>query len=116
MLILSNTSGVQTFTIIPRFEPTTNVEVVFTSEVENKETHSFIVDGSYQNGKLSIDNTFSPTLELNTFYSIKVNAIGGTLAWRGRAFVTDQTSLPKFTVNENKFTEYQNNDNEFIVV
>jgi hypothetical protein len=115
MIVLSNTADEQTFTVIPRFEPSGDVTVKFTSETQNKETHSFAYAASYSNGYLTIVNTFDPVLKLNTFYSIKVLE-GSDLVWRGRCFATDQTDYPKFTVNDGKFEEYQDNNNEFITI
>ena len=115
MLILSNTTEEQTFTIIPRYEPSEDVTITFVSETENKQTHQFVYAATYLNGYLSISHIFSPVLKLNNFYTFKVT-IGDALIYRGKAFVTDQTNLPKFTLNDNKFVIYEGNNNEFLTI
>ena len=115
MIILSDTAAEQTFTIIPRFKTSGSLDFTFTNETQNKVSNTFAYAGTYANGVLTINTTFSPVLKLNTFYSITVFS-GLELLWRGRAFVTDQTELPKYSINENKFDEYDGNNNEFIVL
>jgi hypothetical protein len=38
------------------------------------------------------------------------------LIWRGRCFVTDQTDLDKFTINEGIYNEPTQTNNEFIIL
>lgn len=115
MLILTTSSDAQTFSVIPRFEPTTDVQVVFTSKAQNKETHDFTYSATYSNGYLTIENTFSPILVEQQNYSVVVLE-GSDLVWRGRAYVTDQSNLPKFEVNEGEFTEPTQSNNDFIII
>lgn len=115
MIILSNTADAQTWTVIPRYEPSTDVTVTFRSESENKVAYTFTYSATYSNGYLSITHTFDPVLTLNRFYEINVKE-GAALIWKGKAYVTDQTDYPVYTINQDKFTEYQNNDNEFVII
>ena len=115
MLILTTTSDAQTFTVIPRYEPTTDVAVTFTSKEQNKQTHSFTYAALYANGYLTIINSFDPVLVEQQQYSVEVK-VEDVLYWRGRATVTDQTILPKFEVNNEEFTEPTQSDNEFIII
>ena len=115
MLILSTTSDVQEITVIPRFEPSGDVVITFKSEQQNKVTHTITDSGSYLDGYYTISNAFDPVLKDKEFYLVEIKE-GSDLVWRGRAFITDQTSLPKFTIAENVFTEPTQSNNEFIVL
>jgi hypothetical protein len=115
MIILSDTADEQELVIIPRVEPIGDVDVTFESEVQNKIVHSFTASATYLNGYLTIQHTFSPVLVLNQFYRIQVED-AGALIWRGRCFVTDQTDLDKFTINEGIYNEPTQTNNEFIIL
>ena len=114
MVILTTSAAAQTFIIIPRFEPTGNVDVTFTSEQQNKLTHTFNFAATYLNGYLTITNTFSPALVDAQNYIIEIKD-GAELCFRGKAFITDETDFPKFSINENVFTEQPSN-NEFVII
>lgn len=115
MIVLDTGSDEQTFSVIPRFEPSGSVTVTFRSEQQNKQTHSFTYAATYENGYLTIANTFSPTLKNNNKYLVEVKE-GATLLWRGKCFVTDQTDLPKYTINEDVYTEPVQSNNDFVII
>jgi hypothetical protein len=115
MVILSDTSNSQTFSIIPRFEPTGDVTVTMYSEQQNKLTHTLTITGVYSNGYLSLSSAFSPVLVLNQNYRLEIKD-GLELCWRGKVFVTNQTDLPQFTINEGVYTQPTQTDNSFIII
>lgn len=115
MIVLSPAATSQTFKVIPRFEPTGNVDVTFYSKSQNKQTHNFNYAATYADGYLTIVNTFSPVLVNNTPYTVEVKD-GEELCWRGRCFVTDQTNLPKYTLNDGAYDEPVQSDNSFVIV
>ena len=115
MLILTSTVDEQEITVIPRFEPSGDVTVTFKSEQQNKVTHTITDSGSYSNGYYTFSSAFDPILKDKEFYVVEIKE-GSDLVWRGRAFITDQTSLPNFTIAENVFTEPTQSNNEFIVL
>jgi hypothetical protein len=114
MIILTTSASSQSFSVIPRFEPTANVDVTFTSEQQNKLTHTFSFAATYLNGYLTISNTFSPLLVDAQNYIVEIKD-GAELCFRGKAFITDQTNFPKFSINQSVFTEQPSN-NEFIII
>lgn len=117
MVILTDTSSAQDITVIPRYKPIGNVRVTLRSESKNKVTHTLIITPTYSNGYLTMTNSYSPALKLNTFYELKVDADNSPSfdqIYRGKVFVTDQIDLPVYTINEGEFTEFQGNDNEFL--
>ena len=115
MLILTTSSSEQTFSVIPRFEPTSNVTVTLRSKQQNKQTHSFSYAATYSNGYLTIANTFSPVLVEGQSYILEIKE-GSDLAWRGKVFVTDQTDEVKFSINEGVYTEAPATSNEYIII
>lgn len=114
MTILTTSALAQSFSVIPRFEPTADVDVTFTSEQQNKLTHTFSFAATYLNGYLTITNTFAPVLIDGQNYIVEIKD-GAELCFRGKAFITDQTNFPKFSINENIFTQQPSN-NEFIII
>ena len=114
MVILTTSAASQTFTVIPRFDPTTDVVVTFTSEQQNKLTHTFAFAATYLNGYLTISNTFSPLLVDAQNYIIEVMD-GAELCFRGKSFITDQTDFPKFSINNGAYVKQPSN-NEFIII
>ncbi len=114
MVILTTSAASQSFEVIPRFEPTGNVDVTFTSEQQNKLTHTFNLAATYLNGYLTIANTFSPVLVDGQNYIIEIKD-GAELCFRGKAYITDDTDFAKFSINENVFTE-QSSNNEFVII
>jgi hypothetical protein len=114
MIILTTSAASQSFTVIPRFEPTANVDVTFTSEQQNKLTHTFNFAATYLNGYLTITNTFAPVLIDGQNYIVEIKD-GAELCFRGKSFITDQTTFAKFSINESIFTE-QPSSNEFIII
>jgi len=116
MIVLNTSSDEQTFTVIPRFEPTATITITFFSEQQNKQTHSFTDDTpNYSNGYLTINNTYDPALVDQNKYVVEIKETG-VLCWRGKCFVTDQTDLPKFTINEGVYDEPTQSSNEFIII
>lgn len=65
------------------------------------------------NGFMHLTSTFD--LVKNRFYGVKV-VYDGDLIYRDRVFCTDQTNLPKFTVNEGVYTEETTYNNEYIII
>lgn len=115
MIVLDTGSDEQTFSVIPRFEPSGSVTVTFKSEQQNEQVQSFTYAASYLNGYLTIAHTFDPVLKNNNKYLVEIKE-GSTLAWRGKCFVTDQTDLPKYTINENIYSEPVQSNNEFVII
>ena len=115
MLILSTTSEEQTFSVIPRFEPTSSVTITLVSEQQNKQTHSFTYAATYLNGYLSITKAFSPVLVESNSYILTIKD-GAELCFRGKIFVTDQTDRPQFTINEGVYTEAPATSNEYVII
>lgn len=120
MIVLTTTSSPQTVTVIPRYEPTGTVRVTIISEEQNKRVRQFNTSYTYTNGVLSFNIPASSSgFVEDTFYSMKVEEQDGAnynMLHRAKIFVTDQTTLPKYTTQENEFTEYQDNNNEFVII
>lgn len=121
MDVLLTTASTQTWTIIPRYAPSSAIKVYFTRESENKVSHTFTVSpakSNYTNGFLTIENAFSPVLVEGEFDTYKVveNSGNEPLLYRGKVFVTDQTQIPKYTQNKNRYNQYSGNNNEYIII
>lgn len=115
MLILSTSSSSQSFSVIPRHEPSGDVTVTFVSSQQNKQTHSFTYAATYANGYLTIVNTFDPVLVENNSYLMTVKD-GSDVIYRSLVYVTDQTDEPKFSINEGVYTEPSQSSNEFVII
>lgn len=115
MIYLSDSDEAQTWTVIPRIEPTENVAVTITSEDQNKQLYSFSYAATYSNGYLEIVHTFDPVLTLNNSYIIEVKN-ASELIFRGKIYCTDQTDLPAFSINDGQFTEITQSNNEFTII
>lgn len=121
MVILSTGTGAQDITVIPRFEPTGNVRVTINSDDKNAQQHQSTISPTYSNGYLTMSVTFASGEDLKEGrnYSVKVEEeidSVWTMAYRGLIYCTDQTDLPKYTINSGKFTEYASADNEFLTI
>ena len=121
MTILTTSSSPQSISVIPRFEPTGTITFILRSEDQSKTIVNANISQAnytYSNGYLSFDRTFSPVLVESEFHNITIKEQGGSerLIFRGKAFVTDQAVLPKFTTQEGEFTEYSGNNNEYIII
>ena len=114
MIILTTSAEIQTISVIPRFEPTTDVTITLVNEQQNKQTHTFSYAASYANGYLTIEKAFDPVLVNANNYLITIKE-GENLCWRGKIFVTNETDYPKFTINEGKFKPHSTN-NEFVII
>lgn len=120
MIVLTTASSSQDVTVIPRYEPTGNVRVTLISEEQNKQVRQFNASYTYTNGVLTFSTPAgSSGLVENTFYSMKVEEQDGAnynMLHRAKIFCTDQTNLPKYTTQEDEFTEYAGNNNEFVII
>lgn len=124
MIVLRTTASSQTISVIPRFEPFEQLRYTLRSEDENKQVYQFTTSMgtpySYTNGYLNTSYAFnSPRLVEGQFYQLTVEEKDGgdwNLLYRGKIFVTDQTELDKYTTQQGDFEQYENNDNEFIIV
>lgn len=121
MLILTTSATSQNLTVIPRFEPTGDIRVTINSDDKNAQQIQTTVTPTYADGYLTARVIFdaSTALSEGQFYSVKmeeeIDSVF-TMAWRGMVFCTDQTNLPKFSINDGKFTENTANDNEFLTI
>jgi hypothetical protein len=121
MDVLTTSTGAQSITVIPRFEPTSTVRVTLKSDDQNAQQIQSTVTGTYSNGYLTVSLTFDAddSLTEGQFYSLKIEesiASVWTMAYRGLVYCTDQTDFPKYTINSGKFTEYAGNDNAFLTI
>lgn len=121
MQVLKTISSAQTISVIPRYEPTGTVRYTLRSEDENKQEAQANVAATYTNGYLTFDVSFTSPNQLieGQFYKLTVEEQDGSnykLLYRGKIYCTDQTTLPKYTTQENEFTEYTGNDNEYAII
>jgi len=111
MNIVTPAAGPKSIIIIPRSYPN-SVTAKLTNENTNT-TEVKTITPSSSNGFMTL--TASWILVNNNFYLFEVYN-GSLLIYRGRVFCTDQTNLPKYSVNYNKYTEADITDNSFIVI
>jgi hypothetical protein len=111
MIILSTSTGGQTFKIIPRSSPNTA-----TFELLDKSTRvssNIGITVSNSNGYMSITGFFS--LKEGRFYTFKVKD-GNTIIYRGTIFCTDQTNFNIFDVHSGEYTTENSYDNDFVIL
>jgi hypothetical protein len=111
MNIVTPSAGSKTITIIPRKYPA-SVTAKLTNENTNT-TEVKTITPVNSNGFMSLVSTW--TLTNDNFYLLEVFD-GTLLIYRGRVFCTNQTNLPKYSVNYNLYTEANLTDNSFIVI
>lgn len=122
MTVLTTSTGTQYITVIPRFNPNDeNIVVTLVSEDLNKRTHQITRASNrytYENGILTITVlTWNPALVEQGNYQLTITKESpATLLYRGKVFVTDQTSLPTFYQASGDFVEYSGNNNEYITI
>ena len=114
MIILQPIATEQSFSFIPRSQ--TYGALYITGESTNVTTEITIT--SFTNGDYydTINATFvngSFDLVNNTFYTLELKN-GTTTVHKDRIFVTDQTPVVNYSVNDGEFTSNVSN-NEFII-
>ena len=114
MIILQPILTVQTFSFIPRSQ--TYDGLFITGESTNVETEITIT--SFTNGDYydTINATFvngAFNLINNTFYTLELRQ-GTDVVHKDRIFVTDQTPVVNYSVNDGEFESNVSN-NEFII-
>jgi len=114
MIILQPIATEQSFSFIPRSQ--TYDALYITGESTNVTTEITIT--SFTNGDYydTINATFvngSFDLVNNTFYTLELKN-GTTTVHKDRIFVTDQTPVVNYSVNDGEFTSNVSN-NEFII-
>lgn len=105
------------FEYIPRQEPSGTVTMTIRSGSENKSIAATVssFSNTYSNGQAGIGFTTSIALKEGQFYNVDV-LDDGELIWRGLLFCTAQTDFPKYSLNSGKFTQFEDNNNQFIVI
>lgn len=122
MIVLTTGSGSKTITVIPRFEPTGTIRYTLRNEEQNKVVKQASKGSggyTYSNGYLSFSAGFDNHLIEGVFYTLTIEEQSGSnfnLLHRSKVFVTDQTVLPKYTTQNGEFTEYADNNNEFVII
>ena len=141
MKVLQETTDTQTLSFIPRIYPS-YVNYIITNEETNISVSKENVETLQNGGYLEIDDVFelkqgvfynidfyynsiatefenlviedSGTYEINTCFNTLSNE-GLKLIYRGRIFCSNQSDLEKFTMNENKYTEDNTYNNEYVI-
>tara|TARA_R110002012_G_scaffold309731_1_gene516947 strand:+ start:452 stop:808 length:357 start_codon:yes stop_codon:yes gene_type:complete len=116
MIILKVDTNPQSFKFIPRSKIYDGLYLH--DESENKTTQVAIDSNSSNDYYETITATFhttSPAFDLveNRFYRLLIKN-GSDVVYRDRIFVTNQTDLENFTVNENVYNSNAST-NEFII-
>jgi hypothetical protein len=111
MHILKPIGTSQDIVIIPRSHPA-SVDVELTDESTNT-TAEPVMTAVSLDGFLTLSGILS--VVDGRYYVIECFD-GLELIYRGRCFVTSQTDLPKYSVNEGVYTEEQSFDNDFIII
>lgn len=116
MIILKVDTNPQSFKFIPRSK--TYDGLFLHDESENKTTQITIASNASNDYYETITATFhiaSPafTLVKNRFYRLLVKN-GSDVVYRDRVFVTNQTDLENFTINDNVYNSNAST-NEFII-
>jgi predicted small secreted protein len=111
MIILTTSTGAQSFKIIPRSTPSS---VTFELTDKSKRTTSAVsVTVSNSNGYMTVNGSFN--LIANRFYSFIVKD-GSTVIYRGSIFCTDQTDYNVFDVHSGDYTTENSYDNDFVIL
>jgi hypothetical protein len=97
MKVLLPIATEQIIQIIPRFE-STNISFSIRDEETDITSTSAIVT-TYSNGYMSIPFTFDFTNSEGKSYEITVETAGGDLIYRGKIFITVQTDLQNYKMN-----------------
>lgn len=110
-------TGAQTIVCIPRSIPTASATFSVRAKTKNKTLYTITPTYSDDNGEVTVSWTPATGKEFieDNFYYFEIKE-GSTLLWRGQAYCTTQTDLPKFTINTGKFTQSTANDNTFITI
>jgi len=113
MKVLKEIATEQTITIIPR-EYVSNISYTLTNESDNTSVNKDNLATFIDSGYLTITDIFD--LKEGVFYNLECfydNNGTDKLIYRGRIFCTNQTSLDKFTMNENEYVQNDTYDNEY---
>lgn len=108
------TSGTQELKIIPRKDAAAPV-IKLTDKSTRKTTTvtpSKSVDGDY----MVLTGTFSLTEDNLYSYRVQLSSEDDEEIYRGLIYCTDQTSLDKYFINEDEYTEETSFDNEFVII
>lgn len=120
MIVLTTASGSKTIQVIPRVEPTGTVRYTLRNEDENKVVKQASAGSyTYTNGYLEFSTGLDNLLIEGNSYSLTIEEQHGSnyaLLYRGKIFVTDQSTLPKYRSQSGEFSEYADNNNEFIII
>ena len=123
MQVITSSTSPQEIKVIPRYEPTSTIRYILRSEDENKEFDRQSLSAgnfTYSNGYLTFNIQYNTTPRLveGQFYQLTIEetASPNRLIYRGKLYCTDQSVLPKFTTQEDEFDEYEDNNNEFVII
>lgn len=111
MHILQVSDSDQSLVIIPRSHPV-SVTMKLIDESKNT-TATPSVSVSSSNGFMTLTGTFS--LVNNRYYTLKI-LDGSNVIYQDRIFVTSQTELDKYTVNEGVYTKETSYNNEYVII
>lgn len=109
MIILQDTNGTQSFSIIPRYY--TGESVSFTSESTGA-TLSYAVTPTTDRYYHVISGVFN--LTEGNYYTLKVYDDSNEVVYRDRVFVTNQ-SVDSYSVNDGEYITHTSS-NEFIII
>lgn len=117
MKVLSTSSGVQTFKVIPREYVSTLSMQITDDSSKNTTTYSSLTGTEVQN-HLQISVTFDPILKGGRFYDMVLKKQDNTIIYKDKIFCTDQdiASNQEYTVNSNEYTSDTSYDNDFIIL
>jgi hypothetical protein len=108
-------SGEQSIVCIPRTTPSGTLSLSVRSKGQNSTLYTINPSYTESNGEVTL--TWTPAVSSlfleDNFYYLELKE-GSTLLWRGQAFCTTQSTLPKYTVNSGKFDQSTANDNTFV--
>ena len=110
MHILTTSTDIQGFKVIPRGFPT-NVNILLT-DAETNVTASFINTPTYEYGSMIISESFE--LSENHFYILNISADGDDI-YKGRIFCTNQPNYEKFDITSGSFLTSDPVDNIILI-
>jgi len=110
MVILNDTTEIQSFKIIPRYYPAS--VIISVTDTQLNTSSSYDITPTYSYSSMIISQSFS--LTENHFYKLEVFDSGSNV-FRGSIFCTNQTNYNKFDITSGSFKTSDDVDNIILI-